>query len=66
MVELGPSELFIVLSYMLTFAAWTYLVARGGKLQTLVLLALLATLIPIIGPIIIFLFYRPRGKEKRK
>ena len=66
MTVVGPSDLAFVLSLMLTFAAWAYLLARGGRLQTLILWALLATLLPVIGPIIVFLFYRQRDERKQK
>ena len=62
----GWSELAAVLSIMLTFAAWACILARGGSLQTQLLLALLATLLPVIGPVVIILFYRPRLERKRK
>lgn len=65
MPGLGASELAIVLSLMLTFASWAYLLARGGSLRAQLLYALLATLLPVIGPIIVFLCYRPRRKQKR-
>ena len=51
---------------MLTFAALACILARGGSLRTQLLLALLATLLPVIGPLIVILFYRPRHERKRK
>ena len=65
MSSLGPTELVIVIGIVLMFAAWVYLFLVGGNALIVILLALLALFLPVIGPIVIFLFYRPRDSEKR-
>ena len=66
MPKVGASELAYMLSLMLTFSAWAYILTRGGSLRIQLLLALLATLLPVIGPVFVFLCYRPRTDRKRE
>ena len=65
MPSLGPTELYIVVGIVLAFGAWIHIFRQGGNPLIQVLLALLVAFIPVIGPIGVFLGYRPRDKQKR-
>ena len=65
MPNLGPTELYIVVIIVLMFGAWFHIFRQGGNPLIQVLLALLVVFLPVIGPIGVFLGYRPRDKRKR-
>lgn len=67
---LGTAELIIVflicLVFLLPVAAWIYLYRQGGETRDLLFWAVIIFILPVLGPIAVFLFYRPRAKEKRE
>ena len=66
----GPTELIIIALIIiiaaLPVAAWIYLYRQGGETRDLVFWGVLILLVPLIGPVVTFLFYRPHSKEKRE
>ena len=68
MEMLGAAELAIVslvcLIALLPVAAWVYLYRQGGETRDLVFWAVIIFILPVLGPIAVFFFYRPRAKEK--
>ena len=56
----------ICLIALLPAAAWIYLYRQGGETRDLIFWAVIILILPVLGPIAVFLFYRPRVKEKRE
>lgn len=70
MASLGPTEFIIMflicLVFLLPVAAWIYLYRQGGDSRDLLFWAVIIFILPVLGPIAVFLFHRPRSKEKRE
>ena len=70
MGSMVPAELIIIMVIicfaLLPVASWVYLYRQGGETRDMLFWAVIILLLPVLGPIGVFLFYRPRNKEKRE
>ena len=70
MGSMGPTELIIITVIigfaLLPVASWVYLYRPGGETRDMLFWAVIVLLLPVLGPIGVFQFYRPRSKEKRE